>query len=87
MTYVNGDFVDYVKNDVNMPSNTDNSSQAFTFANADFYLAHRGNTSDYFGEAEIASVRIYARALTAEEVAHNYDVDMNRFVADKTPIV
>jgi hypothetical protein len=37
--------------------------------------------------SEIASVRIYARALTAEEVAHNYDVDYGRFVADKTPIV
>jgi hypothetical protein len=86
MTYVNGAFVPYVSNNVHVV-NTGNNSWAFPLANADFYLAHRGNTSDYFGEAEIASVRIYARALTAEEVAHNYEVDYGRFVADKTPIV
>jgi hypothetical protein len=85
MTYLNGAFVPYVKN-ADYITSTDNQSYPMTFADADFYMATRGG-GDAFAEAEIASVRIYARALTAEEVAHNYLADVERFIVDKTPIV
>lgn len=45
---------------------------------AQTYLFGRGD-SQYGALGEIYSVRLYSRALTADEIRHNYEIDRNRF--------
>ena len=50
----------------------------FNFNPYPLYIGSRAGTQ-YFCKMNLASVRIYNRALTEEEIKHNYDIDKERF--------
>ena len=50
----------------------------FNFNPYPLYIGSRSGTQ-YFCKMNLASIRIYNRVLTEEEIKHNYDVDKVRF--------
>ena len=59
-------------------SNTDGNLSNKTLSNYIFYIASRAGTS-FFTEMKLNSLRIYNKALTEEEVLHNYLYDKQTF--------
>lgn len=57
---------------------TKTATCAFAPPNANLYLG-RYYYSFGYSQSDIQSVRIYSRALSADEIAHNYAVDKERF--------
>ena len=49
-----------------------------TLSNYVFYIASRAGTSSY-SKMDINSLRIYNKALTEDEIVHNYNYDKQRF--------
>lgn len=75
--YWNGDIGVGITQDQTL-SFTFDPTQIETFGVSTWYL-RIGRTHNTFMNARFHSIRIYSRALTAEEIAHNYAVDKERF--------
>lgn len=55
------------------------STNNWSVRNGTFGLSGSSNYSDWNFVGKYYSVRLYSRALTAEEIAHNYEIDKARF--------